>query len=264
MRDDPGIGRRAARRAGSSIYRTVIDVVLTGIVVILPLVVTLYVLSAALRLVGSALRPLIQLLQWAGLIQGLKQRVGVAFLIEIGLYANVAEFLTEFLALTVLVVIIVVVGAVGRFHYGERLIDYFDYFITSLPGIGAIYKSFRRMGDVFLENGADEFRDVKLVEFPHHDVYTIGFETSTTPPTIQAAADIEGMVTLFLPLAPNPVMGGFLAHVREERVNEVDMTVEEAVRMTITSGVATETGEEYRRLDPDERRQIRTLGYDEE
>jgi hypothetical protein len=46
------------------------------------------------------------------------------------------------------------------------------------------------------------------------------------------------MLTLFLPLAPNPVMGGHLAHIPEDRVYDVDMTVEEGIRTIVTSGVA--------------------------
>jgi len=261
MRDRAKVGGRAARRAGSSAYRTLIDVVVTGIVVILPFVVTLYILSTALGFIQSALAPVIRLLQWAGLIQGLKQNGAISLLIDVGLYTDIATVLSEVLALVVLVAVILVVGAVGRSHYGERLIDYFDHFIAALPGIGAVYKSFRRMGDVFLENGIEDFQDVKLVEFPHDDVYVIGFETSTAPQSIQTAAGAEEMVTLFLPLAPNPVMGGFLTYIPEERVSEVDMTVEQAVRLVITSGIATETGDEYRQLGPEERNRLQSLSY---
>jgi uncharacterized membrane protein len=47
------------------------------------------------------------------------------------------------------------------------------------------------------------------------------------------------MVTMFLPMAPNPVTGGFLTHVPRSRVHDVDMTVEEGIRSILTSGVAT-------------------------
>ncbi|MFB6164230.1 MAG: hypothetical protein ABEJ31_03635 [Haloarculaceae archaeon] len=58
-----------AREAGKSIYRTILDVILTGIVVIVPLVVTIYVLKMAFDFVAGALKPFIQLLQYAGLIE---------------------------------------------------------------------------------------------------------------------------------------------------------------------------------------------------
>jgi uncharacterized membrane protein len=52
------------------------------------------------------------------------------------------------------------------------------------------------------------------------------------------------MVTLFMPMAPNPVMGGHVVHVPTSRVYDIDMTVEEGLRSIVTSGVATGDAEE--------------------
>jgi hypothetical protein len=51
------------------------------------------------------------------------------------------------------------------------------------------------------------------------------------------------MVTLFMPMAPNPVMGGFVIHVERDRVIDIDLTVEEGVRSIVTSGVAIGSGD---------------------
>lgn len=160
-----------------------------------------------------------------------------------------------------LVVVVVALGAIARFQYGQRVLDLVDAIIMAVPGVGVVYRSFRRMGDAMLESDVENFRGVKLVEFPHDEVFVIGFETNTSPPTVQAATEFDGMTTLFLPLAPNPVMGGFLTHIPDDRVRDVDMTVEEAVRTVITSGIATEEGEEYRQLREEERDRFGFLGF---
>lgn len=249
---------RAAREAGQSLYSTIVDIVMTGIVVIVPLVVTLYVLSTAMDIIASALNPVIRILEWAGLIQDVQQIVFVDFLIQVGIYRNVVDFLTEIVALSLLMTVILVVGTAAHFHYGKRVISFFDRAVSRLPAVGAIYRGFRQMGDMMLQSDVEHFRDVKLVEFPHDDVYVVGFETSRSPLPVQAAAEQEGMTTLFLPLAPNPVMGGFLTHIPDERVEDVDMPVEEAVRLIITSGIATGDPEntEFRPLSDEERRGI--------
>ena len=253
-RPDVGEPTETARKAGKSLYRSFVDVVLTGIVVIVPLVVTLFVLSAAFSFIADALRPFIRVLQWAGLIESVKNLGFVDFLITVGIYENVTDFLTTIVALVILLAIIVVVGLLARIRYGEQLIDYLDYVIGAIPGVGSVYRSFRRMGDAMLESSVDNFREVVLVEFPHDDVYVLGFETAQTAIPISAAAGESPMTTLFLPLAPNPVMGGFLAHVPDERVRSVDMTVDDAVRIIITSGIATEQpeGGDYRDLSDEE------------
>jgi uncharacterized membrane protein len=111
--------------------------------------------------------------------------------------------------------------------------------IASIPGLGTIYKSFRRMGDVMLGEDGENFQEVKLVECFGDDVFVLGFKTSDSPPTIEDSANQGEMVSMFLPLAPNPVTGGFLTYVPKEDVHDVDMTVEEGVRSILTSGVAT-------------------------
>lgn len=80
-------------------------------------------------------------------------------------------------------------------------------------------------------------------------------------PTGESAAPVSGMTTLFLPLAPNPVMGGFLTHVPDERVMPVDMTVREAARIIITSGIGADSPRdgEFRQLSEDELNRLARL-----
>jgi uncharacterized membrane protein len=89
---------------------------------------------------------------------------------------------------------------------------------------------------------------VKLVEFPAQDTYTLAFLTSSTPPNsvVTAARDMmkdpsAEYATVFLPMAPNPVMGGHLTHVPQKNVHDVDMTVEQAVQYILTTGIVDAT-----------------------
>jgi uncharacterized membrane protein len=199
--------------------------------------------------------PLVALLEWAGVVQWVEQNGFIAFLIEVGLFTDVAAFTSQIVAVLGLVLVVLVAGTIANMRYGDHLIDFFDYFIGAIPGIGTVYHSFRQMGDAMLESDVENFRSVKLIEFPHDGIYVIGFETAQSPPTVgNAVGEAEdGMITMFLPLAPNPVMGGFLTHIPEERVSDVDMTVEEGVRSIITSGMATgANAEENDPIDPGE------------
>jgi uncharacterized membrane protein len=228
----------SARDAGRSIYETAIDVVLTGVAVIVPLVVTVYVLNLAFEFVFSALNPVVKLLEWAGLIEWVSNLPVVRFLLSVDIVTSEVQFVTEVIALVILAAGVVAVGLAARVSYGETLIDYFDTLVAAVPGVGAVYKSFRRMSDVMLESEVRNFQDVKLVEFPREGTYTVGFKTADSPASVRRSTGHGEMETLFLPLAPNPVMGGFLAHVPAERVLDVDMTIEEGVRSIITSGIA--------------------------
>lgn len=227
-----------AKEAGESLYEGALDVLMTGVGIIIPFIVTLYLLNVALNFVRSALRPVVDLLRWLGIIDFVESAGIILFLIDLNVYSMVIHFLGELIAVLVLLVVVVVVGSVGQNRHGERVINFVDLAITSIPGVGTVYKSFRRMGDVMLDQEAENFQEIKLVELLGDDVYVIGFETSRSPDAVTAATGHEEMVTMFVPLAPNPVTGGFLTHVPRENVYDVDMTIEEGVRSILTSGVA--------------------------
>ncbi|MFC7325269.1 DUF502 domain-containing protein [Halorubrum rutilum] len=130
--------------------------------------------------------------------------------------------------------------AVESTRYGERAVDYADYAIEQIPGVGSVYQGFRQMSDAMLESDGGNFQEVVLVEFPTEDVYTLAFVTSDTPDRVAGPAEGGEMRTLFMPMAPNPVMGGHVLFVPERRIVEVDLSVEEGIRALVTSGVALE------------------------
>ena len=228
----------SAKRTGQSLYDRAYDTLLTGVAIMIPVVITLYVLRIGINFVRNALQPFIGFLRWVGVIERFENVEFISLLIDVGVYSFVVDFFTELVAIVVFVGIVAVVGTVGRNQYGEKIIDVFDLVVSSIPGIGTVYKSFRRMGDVVLSEGTDEFQDVKLVQCFDDDVYVLGFQTGDSPATIEQSTGHDEMVSMFLPLAPNPVTGGLLTFIPREDVYDIDMTVEEGVRSILTSGVA--------------------------
>ena len=236
--DSTGQLTTAARDRGESLYERLRETLLTGIAIIVPLVVTVYVLTIALDFVASAIAPFVTLLQWFGLIERFESVELIRLLIELGVYTLVIDFLTELIAVAIFVGVVLAVGSVGRHRYGEQIIELADLAISSIPGVGTVYKSFRRMGDVMLTEGAENFQAVKLVQCLGEDIYVLGFETNQSPATVEESAGHEEMVVVFLPMAPNPVTGGFLTYVPEDSVHDIDMTIEDGVRAILTSGIA--------------------------
>jgi uncharacterized membrane protein len=83
------------------------------------------------------------------------------------------------------------------------------------------------------------FKDVKLVEVPGINHHMLGFLISESPTAVEGSFDGD-VATLFVPMAPNPVMAGFVIHVEEDRLTEVDMTVEEAMSAIVSLGATEE------------------------
>jgi uncharacterized membrane protein len=231
-----------------------IRVLLRGFAVIVPFVVMLFLFDMALGFVQSALEPVVKVLEWAGVIRMANFGIVGQTLIDLGFYDDVFGFFTELVAVLILVGLIVFLGVFVSFRLGKRTVEYVDAGIASVPGIGGVYQSLRRMGDIAFENGLENFRSVKLIEFPQDGHYSLAFETNRAPDSVMEATGGENMVTLFVPLAPNPVMGGFLVSVSRDRILDVNMTVEEAARALVTSGIAAgdaDTGRDT--VDPLER-----------
>lgn len=221
---------RVDQRVRRSMRGVVREALITGLAVVVPLIITAIVLATALQYVHSYLSFVSENLSITGRIQTVPL---------LGQDVKLDALLVEVLTPVVLLVVIFVVGLfVSTTTVGERAVDYFDSFISRIPAVGGIYDSFRQMSDVVLESDVRNFRDVKLVEFPHDGAYTLGFVTTQTPEQLSGPTRHPEMLTLFLPLAPNPVMGGHLVHMPRDKVIDVDMTVEEGIRAVVTSGVA--------------------------
>ncbi|WP_458189937.1 DUF502 domain-containing protein [Haladaptatus sp. NG-WS-4] len=213
------------------------EAALTGVTVVVPMLITTYVIFVLLNFVANVLRPLLEF-------------VSISSIYVLGGVTAVTVSL-----------LILAVGFIAHSPTGERAIDGFDKVISQVPGFGTVYRSFRRMGDAMIESDADHFRDVKLLEFPTDGSYTVVFVTAETPEGIREAANEGAMTTVFLPMAPNPVMGGFVVNVPNDQLVDVDLTLEEAFRAIVTSGVGIdEVSVEGDSLSEDELRQL--TGYD--
>lgn len=224
-------------QAGKSAYKTVSEVILAGIAIIVPIVVTVYVLQVALGFVEGALQPIIAFLEFLGVFALVEATGLLPVLADLGLYQWTVGLLTELIALIALVALILLIGSIAYHPWGQRLVDFFDVAIESIPGIGTVYRSFRRMGDIMLDDEVENFQEVNLVELHGEGTYVIGFRVGDSPDVVREATG-DGAVTMFIPFAPNPVTGGFLTYVSPDRLHDVEMTVEEGVRNIITSGVS--------------------------
>ena len=199
---------------------------LTGVAVIVPSVITLAVLGVVFNAIYNYLDAFSTAI--VPLLPPTTLPVDREIAIEI---ATPVVFVGSILLLGV---------AVESTRHGERAVDYADYAIEQIPGVGSVYQGFRQMSDAMLESDSGNFQEVVLVEFPTEDVYTLAFVTSETPDAVSGPTESGEMRTLFMPMAPNPVMGGHVLFVPERRIVDVDLTVEEGIRALVTSGVALE------------------------
>lgn len=207
------------------------QVLVTGLTLTVPLLITIVVVSFIWGFVFGILQPL----------TGTLQRV-------LGLSGETPEILLQLISVVVVVALVALVGLLAESYSDAEIIERrFDRAMGAIPGIGSVYQTFNEMSELVLDADTESFQEIKLVEFPTEGSYATAFVTAETPEQIQRDTGHEDMVTLYVPLAPNPVMGGYVLHVSSDRCIDVDMSVEEGLKAIMTSGVAvgeTETVEE--------------------
>lgn len=164
---------------------------------------------------------------------------------------DVPAMALEVLAVLTLVAIIFLVGLVAEMRSGGGIEESFDSLVARIPAVGPVYTSFNEMSELLLSSESQSFREVKLVEYPTRGSYTVAFVTAEAPESLETATGHPDMTTLFMPMAPNPVMGGFVVHVSTDRVHDIDITVEEGIQSILTSGVTIGSEERAAAVEAD-------------
>jgi uncharacterized membrane protein len=134
---------------------------------------------------------------------------------------------------------LVLTGSLLRHRYGDAIARTVDRTVEQLPGLGPIYAELRRSRQLFAGEGA-AFREVVAVEFGE-GIDALGFVVGRGQGADWTPTPAD-RVTVYIPLSPNPTIGGHLLAVREERVRETDLTVAAALAVLVTAGTS----------DPDE------------
>jgi uncharacterized membrane protein len=192
-----------------------------GVVLSIPLVVTLVVLVVVLEFILGMLSPVVAAVEYLWTDE-------------------LPTALVEVTTLLSLVAFFLVVGLVADLTPGGYVTRVVDRTMATIPGVSTVYTAMRRATDILVSDDAHQFQDVKLIEFPHQDAYMLSFLIEETPPVISEGLDADEMLTLMMPLGPNPTTNGFIVHMPTEHVHDVDLSVEEAVQSIATLGVAEE------------------------
>ena len=193
---------------------------------------------------------------WAGLVIVLPAVISIAVLRWLfGTVANITDTLLIFVperfthhdqgngpmywywslvALALAVGLISIVGLLARYYFGQKVIEWADTTLMSIPLLNKIYSATKQVNDAFSATNKTAFRKVVLVEFPHAGAYSIGFITSDQQEEVRIKTG-QKVVCVFVPATPNPT-SGFLLMVPEEKVIKMDMSVPDAIKYVISLG----------------------------
>ena len=190
---------------------------LTGLVVVAPLVITLYLTWAFIEFVDARVVP------WVPA----PYRPGAWLDIDIPGFG-----LLIFLLFTTFV------GYLARKVFGRQLIRFGETLIARMPVVRWIYNALKQIVETILSQSASSFQQACLIEYPRRGTWAIAFVATDTKGELLEKSGEERMISLFLPTTPNPT-SGFLLFLPARDVHLLDMTVEEAAKLVIFAGLVS-------------------------
>lgn len=139
------------------------------------------------------------------------------------------------LGVVILVAGITLLGFFAANLFGSALLTLGERIVGRMPVVRTIYTGIKQIMQTVVAQGDDTFQEVCLFEYPRKGIYAIGFVTSRTGGEIRRASGID-MVSVFLPTTPNPT-SGYLLFIPKADAHILEMSVEEGAKLVISAGL---------------------------
>ncbi|WP_170348865.1 MULTISPECIES: DUF502 domain-containing protein [Ruegeria] len=196
---------------------------LTGIVVIAPVWLTIWLIWSVVGWIDSAVLPLIPQQFQPQQYVGINLR-GVGVII--------------FLVFTVLV------GWVAKGILGRSFISFTESLVERMPVVRSIYSGIKQISETVFAQTERSFEKACLVQYPRRGIWAIGFVSTTAKGEVTQRAETAGeLLSVFIPTTPNPT-SGFLLFFPAEDVILLDMTIEDAAKLVISAGLVYPNGKD--------------------
>jgi uncharacterized membrane protein len=192
-----------------------------GLLVWLPLAITIWVLSWVL---GALDGVFVALLDATQAVLPESTRAGLDKLRHV-----------PGLGVIVMLVGLLLTGVFAANMFGQWWLRQGDLLLSKTPIVKSIYNSVKQVSDTLFSSNGNAFREAVLVQYPRQGSWTIAFVTGK--PGGEVAAQLPGdYVSVYVPTTPNPTSGFFLMMPRSD-ILELRMSVDEALKYVISMGV---------------------------
>ncbi len=196
-------------------FTTLRNAFLTGLLLVAPLAVTIWVLGFIIGIVGGSITPLF------------------AKYLPVTLQ-HLPAFFWDIVTTAIVLGLVTLLGFVSRLFLGRLIGATAERFIQHIPGIGGFYNSVKQFIDTFGAKDRAQFSKVVLVQFPRAGTYALGFLTNTSQGEPHAHLGATHWA-VFVPTCPSPV-NGFFMYLPCAEVIELEMSVADAMKTIISCG----------------------------
>ena len=186
----------------------------TGILVMTPLILTIYVVWAFITFVDNLVVPI------------------VPYYYRPSTYL---PFPIPGLCLIIVFIFTTFVGILATGLFGRTLIHLWENILSRMPVVRSVYSAIKQILETVMATQSDAFRQAVLVEYPRKDIWAIGFVTGSTKGEVGENVN-KKMVNVFMPTTPNPT-SGFLLFFPEKDLIFLKMSVEDALKLVVSGGM---------------------------
>jgi uncharacterized membrane protein len=189
---------------------------LTGLIVVGPVAITLYVVWWFINLVDAWVKPLVP---------------------QTYLPDTYLPFRVPGVGLIVGIVLLMVVGALTANLFGRTIVSYGEVMLDRMPVVRGVYRLVKQIFTTVFSKSGTSFKRVGLIEFPRRGLYCIVFMAGDPP--VEVDEKIGGgkpLITVFMPNGPNPTTG-FIVFVPASEVIPLDLAVEDAAKLVVSAGL---------------------------
>ncbi len=188
---------------------------LTGLVVLIPIVLTVYLVWSVITFIDKVIIPIIP------------PKYNPLDLFEIYI-PGLGVFL--FLIVTTLI------GSLASGFIGRQAINLGEKILSRTPIVNTVYNSIKQIIQAVFKPDGTNFKQPCLIEYPRKGVWAVAFISTETYGEIKKKINKGSLVTVFLPTTPNPT-SGFMLFVPKDHVIILDMSVEDAAKLIISAGL---------------------------
>ena len=199
------------KRKRSSFIAKLRNYFITGIVVLIPIGLTLYltkfIIEVSSRLLPKEINP-----------------------------NNYLPFNIPGLEIIVSIIFITIIGGLSLSFIGKKILQIFNDLLKRIPILRTIYSAIGQLTETFAPKSSSQKKSVVLIEYPRKGTWAVGFATKDNEGEISKKTNSE-LVNVFVPTTPNPT-SGFLLMFPKSEIKYLDMTFEEASRFIVSAGTS--------------------------
>lgn len=148
------------------------------------------------------------------------------------------------LGIVLTIAVLLVTGVLAANIVGRSMVGLWESVLERIPVVRSVYSAAKNFTEIVFSDSGQSFKKVLLIEYPRSGLYSLAFQTSSSLGEVQERTG-EDVICTFVPTTPNPT-SGFIIIVPRKDVIELDMEVDEALKMIISLGVVIPT---WRRQD---------------